>query len=291
MRGVRPRGGRGLWPSGARSRLLGAAQRGRGFSTKACDFKGFPSEKQLSFFEPDYRRNSYHFGHKLSEKQLSHTYSNDHVGTTRQVRTGHWPVHLWFLVLRSLKSSRPGLEGIGRWTGATPADFPQLNGHTAVTAPDRHTKKHRTSRRRTRHAHGAVGPPGDPFGPQWLSQRVSSRDVGTHRGFRQRPYRAQAVRAGGCALFLLEPAQEGRLEGFGPVQVEVGGHRVEATEQVRADGQRHGDWVWMSWHGVVLTPARWSAVTGVSPAGATQASGSLRTGALPPAHGGAAGGD
>ena len=88
----RPARGRGL---------LGAAQRGRGFPTKACDFKGFPSEKQLSFFEPDYRRNSYHFGHKLSEKQLSRTYSTDHVGTTRQVHTGHWPVHLWFLVLRS----------------------------------------------------------------------------------------------------------------------------------------------------------------------------------------------
>ena len=68
MRGVRPRGERGLWPSGARSRLLGAAQRGREFSTKAYDFKGFPSEKQLSFFEPDYRRNSYHFSHNLSEK-------------------------------------------------------------------------------------------------------------------------------------------------------------------------------------------------------------------------------
>ena len=35
-----------------------------------------------------------------------------------------------------------------------------------------------------------------------------------------------------CALFLLEPAQEGRVEGFGPVQVAVGGHRVETTEQV-----------------------------------------------------------
>ena len=29
------------------------------------------------------------------------------------------------------------------------------------------------------------------------------------------------------------------MEGFGPVQVEVGGHRVEATEQGRADGQRN----------------------------------------------------
>ena len=42
------------------------------------------------------------------------------------------------------------------------------------------------------------------------------------------------------------------MEGFGPVQVEVGGHRVEATER-RADGQRHGDWIWMSWHVSVLT--------------------------------------
>ena len=101
---------------------------------------------------------------------------------------------------------------------------------------NRHTKKNRSSRRRTRYAHGAVGPPGDPFGPQWLSQWVSSRDVWAHRGFRQRPYRAHAVTAGGCALFLLKPRQEGRVEGVGPVQVAVGGHRVEATEQGRADG-------------------------------------------------------
>ena len=54
------------------------------------------------------------------------------------------------------------------------------------------------------------------------------------------------------------------MEDFGPVQVEVGGHRVEATEQGRADGQRHGDGVRMSWHRAVFTPARWSPVTGVS---------------------------
>ena len=46
---------------------------------------------------------------------------------------------------------------------------------------------------------------------------------GRFRGLRQRPYRAQAVPAGGCALFLLEPAQEGHLEGVGPVP--CGGRR------------------------------------------------------------------
>ncbi len=51
------------------------------------------------------------------------------------------------------------------------------------------------------------------------------------------------------------------MEGSGPVQVQVGGHRVEATEQGRADGQRHGDGGWISWHGAVLPPARWSPVT------------------------------
>ena len=39
------------------------------------------------------------------------------------------------------------------------------------------------------------------------------------------------VTNGGFTLFLLEPAQEGRVEGFGPDQAEVGGHRVEATER------------------------------------------------------------
>ena len=53
------------------------------------------------------------------------------------------------------------------------------------------------------------------------------------------------------------------MEGFWPVQVEVGGHHVEATEQGRADGHPHGDGVWMSWNSAVLTPARWSPVTGV----------------------------
>ena len=43
------------------------------------------------------------------------------------------------------------------------------------------TPKHRTSRRRTRHAHGAVGPPGDPFGPQRVSQWVSSREALSRR--------------------------------------------------------------------------------------------------------------
>ena len=54
------------------------------------------------------------------------------------------------------------------------------------------------------------------------------------------------------------------MEGVWPVQVEVGGHRVEATEQGRADGHPHGDGVRMSRHGAVLTPARGSPVTGVS---------------------------
>ena len=53
-----------------------------------------------------------------------------------------------------------------------------------------------------------------------------------------------AVATGGFALFLLDPAQEGRVEGVGPVQAEVGGHRVEATEQVSADGHPHGDTGW-----------------------------------------------
>ena len=43
---------------------------------------------------------------------------------------------------------------------------------------------------------------------------------------------------------LLKPPQEGRVEGVGPVQAEVAGHRVEATEPVSADGHPHGDTVW-----------------------------------------------
>ena len=39
----------------------------------------------------------------------------------------------------------------------------------------------------------------------------------------------------------------------GPAQAEVGGHRVEATEQVGADWHPHGDGIWMSWHVSVLT--------------------------------------
>ena len=34
------------------------------------------------------------------------------------------------------------------------------------------------------------------------------------------------------------------MEGVGPVQAAVAGHRVEATEQVSADGHPHGDTVW-----------------------------------------------
>ena len=44
------------------------------------------------------------------------------------------------------------------------------------------------------------------------------------------------------------------MDGVGPVQAEVGGHRVEATEQVSADGHPHGDGIWMSWHGVECRP-------------------------------------
>ena len=69
---------------------------------------------------------------------------------------------------------------------------------------------------------------------------------GANVGLRQRTYREHAVAASGFALFLLEPAQEGRVEGVGLVQAEVGGHRVEATEQVSADGHPHGDKIWMS---------------------------------------------
>ena len=60
------------------------------------------------------------------------------------------------------------------------------------------------------------------------------------------------------------------MEGFGPIQAEVGGHRVEATEQVSADGHLHSDnGVWMSWHVAVLTPARWDACDGRPLAGPT----------------------
>ena len=59
---------------------------------------------------------------------------------------------------------------------------------------------------------------------------------------------------GGFALCLLKPTQEGRVEGVGPVQAEVAGHRVEATEQVSADWHPHGDGIWMSWHGVECRP-------------------------------------
>ena len=75
------------------------------------------------------------------------------------------------------------------------------------------------------------------------------------------------------------------MESFGPVHVEVGGHRVEATDQGRADGHLHDDGVRMSWHGAVLTPARGSPVTGVSRLERPASISSLRTAALPTAHG------
>ena len=77
--------------------------------------------------------------------------------------------------------------------------------------------------------------------PQWPDPTNSvSDDPGTI----QRTYREHAVATGGCALCLLKPTQEGRVDGVGPVQAEVAGHRVEATEQVSADGHPHGDTVW-----------------------------------------------
>ena len=85
-------------------------------------------------------------------------------------------------------------------------------------------------------------PPHSPDSLHRLSKWVSSR--GAHVGLRQRTYREHAVATGGFALFLLKPTQEGRVEGVGPVQAEVAGHRVEATEQVSAEGHPHGDTVW-----------------------------------------------
>ena len=117
-----------------------------------------------------------------------------------------------------------------------------------------------------------------PLRRRRLSKWVSSRGVGAHLDLRQHPHREHTVADGGFVLYLLEPAQEGRVEGFGPIQAEVGGHRVEATEQVSADGHLHSDnGVWMSWHVAVLTPARWGACDGRPLAGPTASIGSLRT--------------
>ena len=79
------------------------------------------------------------------------------------------------------------------------------------------------------------------------------------------------------------------MEGVGPVQAEVGGHLIEATEQVSADGHPHGDLVWISCHVPVLTPARWSPVTGVSRLERRASISSLRTALYRPRT--AAGGD
>ena len=75
---------------------------------------------------------------------------------------------------------------------------------------------------------------------------------GAHVGLWPRTHTEHAVSDGSLALFLLKPVQESRVDGFGPVQAEVDGHRVETTEQVSADGNPHGDGVWMSWHVAAL---------------------------------------
>ena len=75
---------------------------------------------------------------------------------------------------------------------------------------------------------------------------MSSR--GAHVGLWPRTHTEHAVSDGSLALFLLEPVQESRVEGFGPVHAEVGRDRIKAAEQMSAHGNPHGDRVWMSWH-------------------------------------------
>ena len=48
-------------------------------------------------------------------------------------------------------------------------------------------------------------------------------------------------RTGSFALFLLEPVQESRVDGFGPVEAEVGRDRIKAAEQMSAEENLHGD--------------------------------------------------
>ena len=114
---------------------------------------------------PDYRVNTCTPGVKLSGKHVHLTSSTDQVVTNLQVHTGRWPVHR--RVLEGLKRARPAslLVESMRGRAATRPDFLRKRSHGCYQSSNRHTKKHQTSRRCTMHAHGAVGPPGDPFSP------------------------------------------------------------------------------------------------------------------------------
>ena len=79
---------------------------------------------------------------------------------------------------------------------------------------------------------------------------MSSR--GAHVGLWPRPHPEHTVSDGSLALFLLEPVQESRVEGFGPVYAEVGRDRIKAAEQMSARGNPHADRGWMSWHVAAL---------------------------------------
>ena len=68
---------------------------------------------------------------------------------------------------------------------------------------------------------------------------MSSR--GAHVGLWLRTHREHTVSNGSFALFLLEPVQESRVEGFGPVEAEVGRDRIKAAEQMSAEENLHGD--------------------------------------------------
>ena len=79
---------------------------------------------------------------------------------------------------------------------------------------------------------------------------VSSR--GAHVGLWPRTHPEHTVSDGSLALFLLEPVQESRVDGFGPVHAEVGRDRIKAAEQISAQENLHGDSVWMLWHVAAL---------------------------------------
>ena len=116
-----------LWTSGARSLFLWPRSGSDGeFPQIACELRGFPSVKQVDRERPIYRLNRWTLGPKLSVKQVDHSYSTDQIiRTNKYVQAGGLFI-FWFSEAELKKKlTRPGIKGMGRWTGATPADFPQ----------------------------------------------------------------------------------------------------------------------------------------------------------------------
>ena len=125
------------WLHGAPDGLVFAASRSPllwpcsgsdgGFPQIACESRGFPSVKQVDRERPIYRLNRWTLGPKLSVKQVDPSYSTDQViRTNKYVQAAGGLFIFWFSEAElKKKPTRPGIKGMGRWTGATPADFPQ----------------------------------------------------------------------------------------------------------------------------------------------------------------------